>query len=92
MTEEEFQLVVEGFLVRYRLTPTTFGLWAMNDSRFVFDLRDGRSCSLATVGKVRRFMDEHQRKQEARRKRVVDGQAEKHAAPEAGPKSAGAKE
>ena len=69
MTEEEFQLVVEGFLVRHRLTPTTFGLWAMNDSRFVFDLREGRSCSLATVGKVRRFMDEHQRKQARRKQR-----------------------
>lgn len=71
MTEEEFQLVVEGFLARYSLTPTTFGLWAMNDSRFVFDLREGRSCSLATVGKVRRFMDDYARKQEAKRLRMT---------------------
>lgn len=77
MTEEEFQLVVEGFLVRYDLTPTTFGLWAMGDSRFVFDLRRGRSCSLATVGKVRRFMDEYNSKQEAKRARNLRGQPEK---------------
>lgn len=66
MTEEEFQLVVEGFLVRYGLAPTTFGLWAMGDSRFVFDLRRGRVCSLTTVSKIRRFMSEYRLKQEAK--------------------------
>ena len=57
--------------MRYGLKPTTFGLWAMNDSRFVFDLRNGRSCSLATVGRVRRFMDEYAIKQEAKRLRLL---------------------
>ncbi len=71
MTEEEFQLVVEGFIARHGLSPTTFGLWALNDSRFVFDLRNGRSCSLATVGKVRRFMAEYEAKQEAKRLRSM---------------------
>lgn len=76
MTEDEFQLVVEGFLVRYGLAPTTFGLWAMGDSRFVFDLRRGRACSLTTVSKVRRFMNEYRIKHEAKR---LKGPSEQHA-------------
>ncbi|GIK18963.1 MAG: hypothetical protein AMXMBFR77_16950 [Phycisphaerales bacterium] len=69
MTDDEFQLQVEAFIARHGLSPTTFGLWAMNDSRFVFDLRRGRSCSLATVGKIYRFMAEYEQKQEAKRLR-----------------------
>jgi hypothetical protein len=75
MTEEEFQLLVDGFIARHGLSPTTFGLWSLNDSRFVFDLRRGRSCSLATVSKVRRFMTEYERKQEAKRLAMQQAQA-----------------
>lgn len=89
MTEEEFKLVVEGFIARHRLKPTTFGLWAMNDSRFVFDLREGRSCSLATVGKIRKFMDEHHRKQEARQRRNPHEQHEQSLGSAAQTRSAG---
>lgn len=59
----DFQLQIEDFMRRHSLTPTTFGLWAMNDSRFVFDLKNGRSCSLATVSRVLDFMEKHEAKQ-----------------------------
>ena len=71
MTEEEFQLLIEGFIARYQITPTTFGRWAMNDSKFVYDLRGGRSCSLATVGRIRQFMAEHKLHHEARQRRLA---------------------
>lgn len=54
---------------RHKLTPTTFGLWAMNDSRFVFDVRNGRECFGATIRRVYQFMTEYDAKQEARRLR-----------------------
>jgi hypothetical protein len=69
MTEEEFQLAIDQFLERYRLSPTTFGLWFMNDSRFVFDLRAGRRCYSATIRRVLELMADHEAKQEAKRQR-----------------------
>jgi hypothetical protein len=69
MTQLEFQQQVEAFLTRHELSPTTFGLWAMNDSRFVWDLRAGRLCFSATVRKVLAFMVEHEAQQEAKRLR-----------------------
>jgi len=71
MTEEELQLQIEQFLNRHGLTPTTFGLWAMNDSRFVFDLRNGRMCYGKTMRRVLSFMAEYERKQDAKRLRLM---------------------
>lgn len=71
MTEEEFQRTVEEFLERHDLTPTTFGLWAMNDSRFVWDLRAGRRCFSSTMRRVLDFMAAYEAKQEAKRQRQV---------------------
>lgn len=71
MTEEELQLLIDQFLERHELSPTTFGLWFMNDSRFVFDLRAGRRCYSATIRKVLRQMEEHAAKQEAKRLRLA---------------------
>ena len=63
---------MEEFVARHRLSTTTFGLWAMNDSRFLFDVRHGRSCSLATVERVDAFMDAYDKKQEAKRMRSLN--------------------
>ena len=71
MNEEEFQLQVEQFLHRHGLTATTFGLWAMNDSRFVFDLRNGRTCYGRTLRRVRQFMMDYEAKQDAKRLRMA---------------------
>jgi hypothetical protein len=67
-TRREFQGTIEAFVNQHTLTPTTFGLWAMNDSRFVFDVRAGRICSHATVEKVCLFMAAHTVKQERKRR------------------------
>lgn len=75
MTRKEFQLQVDAFIERHALAPTTFGLWAMNDSRFVFDLRrKGRICSLATVERVQEFMASYELKQESKRIRRLQEQ------------------
>lgn len=74
MTDEEFHAKVESFLVKHNLTPTTFGIWAMDDSRFVFDLRKGRMCFGKTVRKVLAYMTAYEAKQEARRLRALKGQ------------------
>lgn len=71
-TENDFQLQVEQFMQRHRLTPSTFGVWAMDDSRFVFDLRNGRSCHDRTKKKVRKFMAKHEAKELARLLRILN--------------------
>jgi len=71
MTDEDFLLLIEQFIQRHPISPTTFGLWAMDDSRFVFDLRKGRACYGKTMVRVRRFMDEYEKKQEAKRQRIA---------------------
>lgn len=47
----------------------------MNDSRFVFDLREGRACFGKTMRRVQHFMAEYERKQEAKRLRLASEQA-----------------
>jgi len=69
MIDREFLLLIEGFLARHDLSPTTFGLWAMDDSRFVFDLRKGRTCLGKTMSRVRCFIEDYEKKQEAKRSR-----------------------
>lgn len=62
---------IEDFMQRHAITPTTFGLWAMNDSRFVFDVRAGRDCMGSTIRRVLSFMEEYEAKQEAKRLRLA---------------------
>lgn len=72
MIDEDFLLKVEHFIQRHQLTPTTFGLWAMNDSRFVFDIRNGRACFGATIRRVYRFMAKYEAEQKVRKARLID--------------------
>lgn len=69
MFDDDFQSKVEAFIERHDLSPTTFGLWAMDDSRFVFDLREGRECFARTIRRVYAYMAEYERKQQAKRLR-----------------------
>lgn len=55
----EFHDEVERFLSASQLSPTRFGKEALNDPNFVFDLREGRSPSLETVGRVLEFISAH---------------------------------
>jgi hypothetical protein len=45
------------FLRDNDIPPTRFGREAVNDPRFVFDLRNGREPRPSTVAKVRQFME-----------------------------------
>lgn len=55
---EIFLADVETFLERHAMDPTRFGVEALKDPRFVFDLRAGRAPRLSTVDRVRRYMAE----------------------------------
>lgn len=59
MFEEELQRLIEEFIARHGMSRSTFGLWAMNDSRFVFDLREGRACMGKTMRRVMLFMKDY---------------------------------
>jgi hypothetical protein len=47
---------VEKYLRATRTPPTRFGREVLGDSRFVFDLRDGREPRYATVERVLAFL------------------------------------
>ena len=65
MTDNELQLLIDTFIERHGLSASTFGLWAMNDSRFVFDLRNGRTCMNKTMRRVLVFMRDYDAKRGA---------------------------
>lgn len=56
---EQFLEEIENYLTESGMDPTTFGKSAMNDPRFVFDIRNGRSPSGRTVDKVRAWVRDH---------------------------------
>ena len=47
---------VEDFIMRFDLSPSTFGRLACRDPNLVFDLREGRKLRAKTVYKIRRYM------------------------------------
>ena len=53
---EQFRQEIENYLSTTGLDPTKFGRAAMNDPNFVFDLREKRSPTAATMDKVRLWM------------------------------------
>ena len=57
--QEQFRNEIEAFLQRHQMDAKTFGRNFMRDPRFVIDIRRGRSCSVATVDKVRHQMAAH---------------------------------
>lgn len=58
MTEPHDLLLqdIERFLAESGLSPSAFGVAAINDPRFVFELRAGRECRRSTRQKVQTFM------------------------------------
>lgn len=56
---DEFLQRIEEFLTRTGMSATNFGLKCLKNPRFVFDLRKGASCTLATVDKVLDFIKQH---------------------------------
>lgn len=47
---------IDAFRERDGLNPTAFGLRAVNDGKFLSDLRAGRVPSIVTIDRVRAFM------------------------------------
>ena len=47
---------ISAFIQAHELSERNFGELALNDKNFVGDIRTGRSPSLKTVDKLRRFM------------------------------------
>lgn len=59
-SDEIFAGVVEDFLSKSGMYPTTFGVQVMNDRRFVFHLRQKkRSVTLKTRDRVMAYIDAH---------------------------------
>ncbi len=56
--QAELLTEIEGFLAqRGGMAETTFGKAAVNDGKFVGRLRDGCNMTLATISRVRAFME-----------------------------------
>jgi hypothetical protein len=53
---------IELYLRRNRIAPTRFGREAVNDPRFVFDLRRGRELRKNTAARVARWLDNREAK------------------------------
>ena len=50
---------IEVFLLAYDITPTAFGIAAVNDGHLVRDLRLNAAILSTRIDKVRKFMDEY---------------------------------
>ena len=59
LRNSEFSECVEMFLAKTNMPITTFGRKANNDSRFVYDLRKGRSYSENIKDRVLIFMQKY---------------------------------
>jgi hypothetical protein len=52
---------VEAFLKASEMTPTAFGVAALNDPTLVHEMRRGRECKRATRARIKDFMVSAQR-------------------------------
>lgn len=57
---EQFRSQVENYLAASEMTPTKFGQEVLRDPRFVFQLRQGRSCSAKTMDRVLAYMAQNE--------------------------------
>ncbi|MDE2773486.1 MAG: hypothetical protein OXI46_07250 [Gemmatimonadota bacterium] len=58
---KQFERQVAVFLRRSRLTPSQLGVRSVGDTKFLGDMRRGRSPRLATADRVLEFMDAYSR-------------------------------
>jgi hypothetical protein len=65
MMNEEFLREIERFLADRDMSPTRFGLLALNDREFVRRLRRGSDVRTRTIEKVRQFMSSEKSKAHA---------------------------
>jgi hypothetical protein len=69
MDIQEFRSLVADFLQTSNMSPTQFGVKALNDPGFVFGILKGkRECRSATVGKVVEFMANNTQEKKLKKK------------------------
>lgn len=51
---------IEKFLRKHGMAPSTFGLNAVNDGKTVDRLRSGKTITMRTAEKIRRFMHDYE--------------------------------
>lgn len=56
---------IEAFLKANEMSATAFGMAALNDPRFVMDLRGGRDVKMSTIERVEKFMAQRAEKNAA---------------------------
>lgn len=56
MQKDEFKKTVEQFIEEKQISETAFGILALKQPNFVFQLKEGRECREATQEKVLEFM------------------------------------
>lgn len=61
MTKKEFLQIIEDFLSRTAMAPTTFGMRSYGDPNLVFGLRKGRECREETQNKILDFINNYQK-------------------------------
>lgn len=59
MQKEEFRKKVEEFIRDNSISETAFGIMALKQPLFVFQLKEGRECREATQEKVFDFMNNY---------------------------------
>ena len=62
---ETFEAEVEAFLVRHGMAASRLGALAVGDTRFVANLRRGRSPRLATADRVRELIRDYRPKKKS---------------------------
>lgn len=55
-THQQFLSEIESFLEAENMAPTKFGLKALNDAKFVANLRAGADVTTRTMDRVREFI------------------------------------
>ena len=69
MTKKDFLETIEKFLLKEGISPSSFGMKAVNDPSFVDRVRAGRECREETQNRVLEFMRTYEEE------RGSDGQA-----------------
>ena len=61
-TREKLVAEIEAFLKRHSVSATRFGELSVNDTKLVFELRDGSDITTARMDKIRAWMREYAEK------------------------------
>jgi homoserine dehydrogenase len=64
MQKDEFRKTVEDFIEETEMSETNFGIGALKQPNFVFQLKDGRECREATQEKCLLFMENYRKNNE----------------------------